>query len=121
MAECHQDLGEYLEALRLYQGLMQRNRGTIETLIACERIVQLQKLGVEIADLLSIDGLREVTRAARETLLLAQADLARMDPKDPDFQGQTVWSWQVWQQWISREQQRLGPPSGPATKTSRIE
>jgi hypothetical protein len=121
MGECHHDLGEYLEALRLYQGLMQRNRCTVETLIACERIFQLRDLATTVADLLPPEGKREVMTTAGPSLLLqVQDDLAKMDPSAVEFQGDGVWNWQRWQQWIVAAQARLGAPGGPATKTSSI-
>jgi tetratricopeptide (TPR) repeat protein len=120
MAECHHDRGEYLEALRLYQGLMQRNRCKIESLIACERIVQLHNLALK-ADLLAPEGQTEVVAAARAALHLAGQDLRQMDANGPEFQGNNVWSWQRWQQWIAAEQQRMnGSPLPPLPAKSSM-
>jgi tetratricopeptide (TPR) repeat protein len=108
LAECHHDQGLYIEALRLYQALVQKHRARIETLIACERIVQLRDLDAKV-ELLTPDGRREVGAAARTALTLVQGDLATMRPDAPDFQGPGVWSWQRWQQWVAAELARLAP------------
>jgi tetratricopeptide (TPR) repeat protein len=110
IAECHQEQGEFLDALRLYQDLLQRHRSKIETLIACERIVKLEELDARF-DVLSRQGKQEVQSAARSALGLVHADLLQMDPRAPDFQGEGVWTWQRWQEWITAEQKRLGSPS----------
>jgi tetratricopeptide (TPR) repeat protein len=107
LAECHHDLGEFREALRLYLGLVRGHRAKIETLIACERLIQLQDLAQK-TDLLPDDGRRELAEAVREALPQAQADLAGMNKDSHDFRGDNVWSWQRWQQWLTVEQKRLG-------------
>jgi tetratricopeptide (TPR) repeat protein len=108
LAECCHDQGMYLEALRLYQSLVQKHRARIETLIACERLVQLRDLDAKV-DLLAPDGRREVIASARSALILAQSDLANMRPEAADFQGAGVWTWQNWQQWIAAELARSSP------------
>jgi tetratricopeptide (TPR) repeat protein len=116
MADCHFELGEFLETLRLYQGLMQRHRATIESLIACHRIVQLKELVLK-ADLLPPEGQREVMAAVRAALPLAKGDLEKMDARGPDFQGGGgVLSWEEWQRWVAREQQQLQTPAPPMGK-----
>jgi tetratricopeptide (TPR) repeat protein len=120
LAECHHDLGEYLEALHLYQGLLERNRGQIESLIACERIVQLRELASK-ADFLTPGGKDEVASAAKTALTLAEADLARMDPAGPDFQGAGVWSRQRWLEWLAGARQRLNAPPAPPGKGPLIQ
>jgi tetratricopeptide (TPR) repeat protein len=116
MAECRHDRGEYLEALRLYHGLMKRYRAKIESLVACVRIVQLCKLALG-TELLALDGQQEVAATAKSALHLALEDLKKMDKLGPDFRaekGTTVWSWEDWQRWTTDEQQRLNaPPLAP--------
>jgi hypothetical protein len=109
VAECHHDLGEFLEALRVYQGVMKSRRGKIEGLIACERIVQLKELARR-ADILTPEAQREVIAAAFQAVPQALADLESMDRKAPDFEGAGVWSWQRWHEWLTAERQRLGTP-----------
>jgi hypothetical protein len=112
IAECGRDLGEFLEAVRRYRELIERNRGRIESLLACEHIVQIRDLAFKL-DLLTPDGLREVVAVARSALPLAQQDLDAMDRNGPDFQGEGVWTWQRWHQWFADEQQRLSGPPAP--------
>ena len=116
LAECHHDQGLYIDALRHYQTLVQKHRARIETLIACERIVQLRELDSKV-DLLPPEGRREVIASARAALLLAQSDLANMRPDAPDFQGAGVWTWQRWQQWIAAELVRSAPSQKPPVKS----
>jgi tetratricopeptide (TPR) repeat protein len=108
-AECHQEQGHFVDALNVYMGLVQRFRARLETLIACERIVQLQKLDLKL-DLLSPDGKRELAKTARAALAQAQADLGSMKADSEDFRGERVWTWQDWQTWIAAEQKRLNIP-----------
>jgi tetratricopeptide (TPR) repeat protein len=120
LAECHHDLGEYLEALHLYQGLLEQNRARVESLIACERIVQLKELAVR-ADLLSASGKDEVAVAARTALTMAEEDLNRMDPAGPDFQGEGVWSLPRWQQWLAAAKHRMNTTPSPSVKGPLIQ
>jgi tetratricopeptide (TPR) repeat protein len=99
MAECCQELGEYVEAVRVNQALIEHNRGKIEGLIACHHIVQTMEAATKL-DLLTADGKREVIAAARNVLPMAKQDLAAMDPKSAEFQGENVWSWHAWQIWV---------------------
>lgn len=100
MGECSHELDDYANAVRLYQGLIEHNRAKVESLIACARIVRIMELAPKL-ELLSGDAQREVIAAARVALPLIQKDLATMDPKGPDFQGENVWSWRSWQHWIA--------------------
>ncbi len=111
LAECRHDLGEFIEALHEYQALLQQHRARIETLIACERIVQLRDF-VPKADFLPPAALREIAAAAREAVARAGEDLKAMDPAAPEFQGERVWSWQRWQLWVVAEQKRLAAAGG---------
>jgi hypothetical protein len=114
MAECCQDLGYHLDALRLYQGLIEHNRAKIESLVACARMVELKNRLLSIDGLLRPEDRREVIDTVRGVLPLALKDLDAMDDKGPDFQGDNVWNKPRWQQWLTTQLRQLDAPPGPA-------
>jgi tetratricopeptide (TPR) repeat protein len=115
LAECHQDRGEYLQSLRLYKALLERNRARVESLIAYKRIIQLKDLTIS-TDLLPAQGQHEVLLAARLALELAEKDLIQMRSTDSDFQGTSVWSREQWMRELANDRARMNapPPAPPA-------
>jgi hypothetical protein len=101
-AENHFDLGDYPEALRLYRQLLERHRGKVEGLIACERICRLVNVMTQ-----SPEQARLVRTAALEAVRQAEDDLRQLDVAHPNFQGQGVWSRQNWLDWIAVTRRQL--------------
>jgi tetratricopeptide (TPR) repeat protein len=104
LAENHFDLGEYGEALRLYQLLLQRYRGKVEVLIACFKICQLVAVMNQ-----SPEQVAQVKQAAQEAVRLAEQDLQAMNADGDDFRGQLVWTRQEWLNWLAGARAQVSP------------
>src|SRR5207253_8427124 len=96
IAECHFDMTDYPEALRLYQALQRRYRGKVEALIACNRIWRLVGLMTQ-----SPAQLAQARDAAKEAVALAQEDFAKMPADSDDFKGPGVWTHDEWKAWLT--------------------
>lgn len=115
-AEDQMLMGEFAEALRLYQAVLARHRGQIEGLLACERIWEL------VGKMNQTPSQQEQVRAAaRAALKLAEEDLAKMPADSEHFRGQGVWSKDEWQRWASFVQSQLNAAAAPARPQPAIQ
>jgi tetratricopeptide (TPR) repeat protein len=109
IADMHFDLGNFSEALRLYQRLQGEYTKQVEALIACNKIWHCVSVMVETPE-----QIRVARDAAEKSVKLARADLEAMPPDSEVFRGEGVWSKANWITWLNWVEQQLNPPPAPA-------
>ncbi len=105
IAENRFELGEYDEALRQYRVLVERSRGKVEGLIACDRIWRLAEVMKQTQEQVA-----RVRSAALEVVRIAEEDLARMKDDSADFKGDNVWTRATWLAHVARVRAQLQAP-----------
>ncbi len=113
IAECHLGNMEFTEATAIFLDLQQKNRGTVEALIASHRILD----EILVAANRTPQESTEVRKLAAESLRLLREDLKTLEPGDEIFKLPNVPTHERFTQMANVTQQRLAAPPMPSNKS----
>lgn len=108
VGECHFENEEYGQALRIFGDLQAKNRKTLESLVACDRICRMV-LAMSAQDLPK-QQIEDARNAAKESLTILMDDVKTMPENHEIFSRPGVPSRDGWQRWHDDMVKRLTTP-----------
>jgi len=106
IGDCELDNESYSEALRSFQEIQTKHRGTLESLYACNRLVDTIDLMMPTST-----NPTQLKEQALESLTMLLADLSKLPETHEMFQLQRVPSRANWLDWATKTRTRLAAPA----------